>query len=111
MHGDVNIIFKICVSNDATHYLLVCFQAKHATAVAAETGKIASSTKQLGLVRYCCGHEGSEVAKIIFVTIFNRSACNTTAYVRIHRPNMGQHVPTQPSTSTLCVVDFVHRDS
>ena len=112
MHGDgVNIIFKSCVSNDATDCLLVHFQAEHATAVATETGKIASSTKQLGLVRYCCGHEGSEVVKISFFIIFKGCPCNTTAYGSIYRLNMGQHFPTLSSTLNLCVIDFVHRGS
>ena len=53
MHGDgVNIILKICACNDVTGYTLVRFQVEHATAVAAEPGKLARSIKHLEFVRY-----------------------------------------------------------
>ena len=53
MHGDgVNMILKIRVCNHVTGYILVRFQVEHATAVAAEPGKLASSINHLELVRY-----------------------------------------------------------
>ena len=53
MHEDgVNMILKIRVCNDVTGYILVRLQVEHATAVAAEPGKLARSIKHLEFVRY-----------------------------------------------------------